>query len=47
MGKVLRKAFRISGLEERKGRWIVEQDFCGNFHVNVTWFFDFFSGVLD
>ena len=47
VGKVFRKAFRISGLEERKGRWIVEQDFCGNFHVNVTWFFDFFSGVLD
>ena len=35
--KVFRKAFR----------WVVEQDFHGNFQVNVTWFFDFFSGVLD
>ena len=41
------KAFRILGLDERKGRWVVEQDFYGNFQVNVTWFFAFFSGVLD
>ena len=47
MGKVFRKAFRILGLDERKGRWVVEQDFHGNFQVNVTWFFVFFSGVLD
>ena len=47
MGIVFRKAFRILGLGERKGRWVVEQDFHGNFQVNVTWFFDFFSGVLD
>ena len=47
MGKVFRKAFRILGLDERKGRWVVEQDFHGNFQVNVTWFFDFFSSVLD
>ena len=47
MGIVFRKAFRILGLDERKGRWVVEQDFHGNFQVNVTWFFDFFSGVLD
>ena len=47
MGKVFRKAFRILGLDERKGRWVVEQDFHVNFQVNVTWFFDFFSGVLD
>ena len=46
-GKVFRKAFRMLGLDERKGRWVVEQDFHGNFQVNVTWFFDFFSGVLD
>ena len=46
-GKVFRKAFRILGLDKRKGRWVVEQDFHGNFQVNVTWFFDFFSGVLD
>ena len=42
VGKVFRKAFRILGLGERKGRWVVEQDFHGNFQVNVTWFFDFF-----
>ena len=47
VGKVFRKAFRILGLGERKGRWVVEQDFHGNFRVNVTWFFAFFSGVLD
>ena len=27
VGKVFRKAFRILGLGERKGRWVVEQDF--------------------
>ena len=27
MGKVFRKAFRILGLNERKGRWVEEQDF--------------------
>ena len=47
VGKVFRKAFRILGLGERKGRWVVEQDFHGNFEVSVTWFFAFFSGVLD
>ena len=26
---------------------MVEQDFYGNFQVNVTWFFAFFSCVLD
>ena len=31
MGKVLRKAFRILGLDEKKGRLVVEQDFHGNF----------------
>ena len=43
MGKVFRKVFRILGLDERKGRWVVEQDFHGNFHIV---FFAFFSGVL-
>ena len=43
MGRVFRKAFRILGLGERKGRWAMEQDF----QVNVTWFLSFFSGVLD
>ena len=47
MGKVLGKAFRILGLDERKGRWVVTQDFRGNFQVNVTWFFAFFSDLLD
>ena len=31
VGKVFRKAFRILELDERKGRWLVEQDFHGNF----------------
>ena len=47
VGKVLGKTFRILGLNERKVRWVVEQDFHGNFQWNVTWFFAFFSGVLD
>ena len=36
MGKVFRNAFRVLGLDERKGRWVVEQDFHGKFQVNVT-----------
>ena len=40
-------ALRILRLDERKGRWVVEQDFHGNFRVNVTWFFAFFFSVLD
>ena len=47
MGRVFRKAFRILGLGKRKGRWVMEQDFHGDFPVNVTWFFACFSGVLD
>ena len=31
MRKVFKKAFRILGLDERKGRLVVEQDFHGNF----------------
>ena len=42
-----RKAFRILGLGERKGRWAMEQVFRGDFQANVTWFFASFSGVLD
>ena len=38
MGIVLRKAFRILGLGERKGRWAMEQDFHGDFQVNVHGF---------
>ena len=47
VGIVYRKAFRIVGLGERKGRWAMEQDFHGDFQVNVTWFFASFSGVPD
>ena len=39
VGRVFRKAFRILELGERKGRWAMEQDFHGDFQVNVTWFF--------
>ena len=46
MGKVRGKAFTILGLDERKARWVVKRDFHGNFWVNVTWLFAFFSGVL-
>ena len=46
-GIVFRKDFRILGLGERKGRWVMEQDFHGDFQVNVTWFFACFSGALD
>ena len=45
--RVFRKACRILGLGESKGRWAMEQDFHGDFQVNVTWFFASFSCVLD
>ena len=35
------------GLDGRKCRWVVEQDFHRNFRVNVTWFFAFSLGLLD
>ena len=44
-GKSFGKAFRILGLDERKGRWVVKQDFQGYFRVNVTSFFLHFSSV--
>ena len=47
MGRVFRKAFRIVGLGERKGRWAMEQDFHADLQVNLAWFFAFFSGILD
>ena len=47
VGRLFRKAFRILGLGERKGRWVMEQDFHEDFQVLVTWFFASFSGVLD
>ena len=46
MGRVFRKAFRILGLGERKGRWVMEQDFHGDFQVLVTWFFASFTTSL-
>ena len=45
VGRVFRKAFGILGLGERKSWWAMEQDFHGDFQVNVTWFFASFSGV--
>ena len=47
VGRVFRKTFRILGLGERKGRWVMEQDFRVDFQVNVTRFFASFSGFLD
>ena len=47
VGKVWRKSFSILGLNESRGRWVVEKDFDGNFRVTVTRSFTFFSGVLD
>ena len=47
MGRVVRKAFRILGLGERKGRWVMEQDFHGDLLVNLAWFFAIFSDILD
>ena len=38
VGRVFKKTFRILGLGERKGRWAMEQDFHGDFQVNLTWF---------
>ena len=34
MGKVFRKAFSILGLNERKGRWVEEQDFMEIFTLH-------------
>ena len=47
VGKVFRKAFRILGLGERKGRPVVKQHFHGNYQANVTRFFAFLSSVLE
>ena len=47
VGKDLWKTFRIIGLDGRKCRWVVEQDFHSNFRLNVTWFFRVFSGLFD
>ena len=48
LGKVFAKLVgSLIGSEERKGLSVVEQDFHGNFQVNVSWFFAFFFGALD
>ena len=46
VGKDFRQAFRILELHDGKGSRVVEQDVHGNFQVNVTCFFAFFSSVL-
>ena len=47
MGTVLEKAFRILGLDERKSRWVVKEDFHG-FEIlgYVMVFCLFFSSLL-
>ena len=45
VGKVFWKAFRILGLDEIRGSWVVEPDFHGHFQVNVTCCFFPFSPV--
>ena len=47
MGKGFGNAFTILELDQRKGRWVVKQDYRGNFPVNVTWFFAFFFSLLN
>ena len=47
VGKIFGKAFRILKLDERRGRWVVQQDSHGNFWPNVILFFAFFSGLID
>ena len=36
VGKVFGKALRILRSDERKGRWVLEQDFHGNFRAPVS-----------
>ena len=36
VGKVFEKALRILGSDERKGSWVLEQDFHGNFRAPVS-----------
>ena len=58
MGIVFRKAFRILGLGERKGRWAMKQDFHGGFRsmlhgflplspVSLTELCSFWYGLKD
>ena len=46
VGRVFRKAFRILGLGERKGRWAVEQVFHGIFRSMLHGFLPFFPVSL-
>ena len=46
VGQVFWKAFKILGLDERRGSWVVAPDFHGNFQVNVTCFFCLFLRSL-
>ena len=39
--KVFRKAVKILELDERKGKWVVEQDFRGNFGSTLHGFLPF------
>ena len=39
VGKGFQKAFRISELDERKGRWVVEQAFHAKFSLFFVCFF--------
>ena len=47
VGKVFQLLGWIPGLDGRKGKWTVEQDFHGDFWVNETYFLAFFSVLLD
>ena len=49
VGRFFRKAFRISGLGERKGRWAMEQDFHGDklSPVSLTELCSFWYGLKD
>ena len=46
-GKVFGKAFRILGTDKRKGRWLVKQDFYGNYLGQCYMVFCLFSGLDD
>ena len=47
MGKVFKKAFRILGLDERKGKPVVKQHFRGSYQASVKRFFAFLSSALE
>ena len=47
MGRVFRKAFRILGLGERKGRRAIEQDFHGDLPFSPVSLIEFWYGLKD